>query len=63
MNEGVIREITNRVQRLRKLMKLSPNDQVDICYQLETTRFVGCSDELVTQGKVVVEGKYNSCIV
>ena len=44
-------------------MKLSPNDQVDICYQLETTRFVCCSDELVTQGKVIVEGKYNSCIV
>ena len=63
MNEGAIREITNRVQRLRKFMKLSPNDQVDICYQLETARLVGCSNELVTQGKIIVEGKYNSCIV
>ena len=57
MNVGAIREVTNRVQRLRKFMKLSPNDSVDICYQLETAKFVGCSDELVTKGKVLVEGK------
>ena len=57
MNEGAIREVTNRVQRLRKFMKLSPNDSVDICYQSESAKFVGCSEVLVTQGKVIVEGK------
>ncbi|KAI6654161.1 Isoleucine--tRNA ligase, cytoplasmic [Oopsacas minuta] len=56
INDGAIREITNRVQRLRKFMKLSPTDSVDICYNLQSARFIGCSDKLVSHGKTVVQG-------
>lgn len=58
MEEGVLREATNRVQRLRKFMKLSPTDCVDISYQMFPAKSIGCSQELVSHGKSILTGWY-----
>lgn len=34
VNEGVIRDILNRIQRLRKEMKIVPTDTIDVYYQV-----------------------------
>ena len=61
ISEGALREVTNRVQRLRKFMKLSPSDSVDICYNIQAARFVGCSEELITSGKYAIQGIFCCC--
>ena len=34
VNEGVIRDILNRIQRLRKDFKIVPTDNIDVYYQV-----------------------------
>ena len=34
LNEGVLRDIVNRIQRLRKDYKIQPNDNIDVYYQV-----------------------------
>lgn len=35
LNEGVVRDILNRIQRLRKELKIVPTDNIDVYYQCE----------------------------
>lgn len=58
MADGAVREITSRVQRLRKMMHLTTSDKVDICYQLKPIEYVGCSDELVQIVYNTLNGNY-----
>lgn len=34
LNEGVVRDILNRIQRLRKEFKIMPNDNIEVYYRV-----------------------------
>ena len=35
VNEGVVRDILNRIQRLRKELKIVPTDNIDVYYECQ----------------------------